>query len=77
MLLYKLDTMTRRRYGGDIDISNEYSKQQFLLLIVSHIKSQQITARQAKLIGDFYKQRKAISALNQLKVIYIKASNFK
>lgn len=66
----------RRDLNGDIDISNEYSKQQFLMLIASHIMTQQLKLRQAILTGDSYRKEQATTTLNQFKMAYIKASKF-
>lgn len=57
---------------GDIDISNTYSRQQFLMLIYSNMRTQKTYIRQAKLTRNLYRQQKAEEALKKYKRLYNK-----
>lgn len=58
---------------GDIDISNAYSRQQFLMLIYSHMQVQKTYIRQAKLTGNMYRQQRAEESFKKYKRLYHKA----
>lgn len=62
---------------GDIDISNAYSRQQFLMLIYSNMRTQKTYIRQAKLIGNTYRQQTAEETLKRYKRLYNKVITIK
>ncbi|MBE6022230.1 MAG: hypothetical protein E7231_03220 [Cellulosilyticum sp.] len=61
---------------GDIDMDDKYTREQFIELISWHIRSQRRELRQARLMGDQRRRKKAASTLRQFKIVYFRACNW-